>query len=168
MNEGQGQEPPVPDVRQFLYAPMSALGTGAGVATPAVVASPPVANPCQSLDAQYPAKPCSPPQEIPNPAYLPVAAPAPFYQPQTVQTLPQAMPATPVLPPMPAVYMDYNRYPYVNNKQLYDGILLIIILLNKFGSRVCLKQIESQSFRKMKFHHNTSSDLFEMLYRIVS
>ncbi|KZS12911.1 uncharacterized protein LOC116929090 [Daphnia magna] len=126
VNEGQGQEPPVPDVRQFLYAPMSALGTGAGVAAPAVVASPPVANPCQSLDAQYPAKPCSPPQEIPNPAYLPVAAPAPFYQPQTVQTLPQAMPATPVLPPMPAVYMDYNRYPYVNNKQLYDDRIPII------------------------------------------
>ncbi|XP_057379128.1 uncharacterized protein LOC130701166 [Daphnia carinata] len=118
---GQGQEQPVPDVRQFLYAPMSALGSEVGaVAPPAVVGSPPVVNPCQSLDAQYPQQPCSPLQERPNPAYLPVATPAPAYQPQAVQTLPQTMPSAPLLPPMPNVYMDYNRYPDVNNKQLAD------------------------------------------------
>ncbi|KAI9551615.1 hypothetical protein GHT06_021948 [Daphnia sinensis] len=120
VTEGQGQDP-LPDARQFLYAPMSALSSEAGVVAPAAAAvPPPVANPCQSLDAQYPLQPCSPPQERPNPAYLSVATPAPLYQPQTVQTVPQTMPAAPVLPPMPAVYMDYNRYPYVNNKQLAD------------------------------------------------
>lgn len=120
----QDQEQPLlPDVRQLLYAPMSVFGSETVVAPPAGVSAPIVANPCQSMDAQYPQQPCSPAQERPNPDYLPVATSAP-YQPQIVQTLPQIMQAS-VLPPMPAVYMDYNRYPYVNNKQLAGGIYLL-------------------------------------------
>ena len=84
-----GQLPPQPDPRQFNY-PTAGIGMV-------------VANPCESIDAQYPERPCSPPKDQPTPpSYLP------SYQP------PAAM-----RPP----YMDYNRYPYASEKQI-DGIFI--------------------------------------------
>ncbi len=116
-----GPPPPVPDIRQLLYAPVSAaLASGTTVtavaANPAAVVNP---NPCYSLDAQYPDRPCSPPQQMPNPEYLPTPTLAPYYQPQAVQPVPQFAPAAPAFLPRPAVY--FTPYPYLNVKQLEDG-----------------------------------------------
>ena len=112
---GQSLGPPppvVPDIRQLLYAPMSAF---ASVTTVGAAAANP--NPCTSLDAQYPDRPCSPPQQLTNPDYLPTPTLAPYYQPQ--YAVPPASPA--VLPSRPADYLNFLPYPYVNNKQLEIG-----------------------------------------------
>ena len=168
-----GQPPPVvPDIRQLLYAPMSAFDSVTKVGAAAAVANP---NPCTSLDAQYPDRPCSPtPQQLPNPDYLPTPTLAFYYQPQSLPTQPQyamSAPSPAALPSRPADYLNFLPYPYVNNKQLDIGNYILKLRLAESIQQpnlFYLLQIELQLRPMTKSHHNTSDVIFKKSFSMLS
>lgn len=93
---GQEQAPPIPEFRQYQFHEL----------TPEI----PNRNglPCESIDVQFPAQPCSPIRSLPILDYIP-----PYH---AVPMIPQAVPR-PVFTPSNDLVTDYNRYPSASVKQ---------------------------------------------------
>ena len=92
----------VPEGRQFLYPAVTE-----GIINP-------TSYPCSSVDAQYPTNPCSPPQELPNLAYVD----SNLFQ-YTSTPVPQVSTYPFLINPIPSPQnYPLNGYPYTNLKQI--------------------------------------------------